>query len=127
MVNNSKIDISYFEPESLTDFKKLVHIKFIKFSNYSSFNRFRELKGILKLSLLNEIAAKIDSAYLDQLYNMKNIPENIYYILEILKYIDLEENNKAQEAIKKTLEKQNGCDIMNFSNFVEEQIDQNWL
>lgn len=70
-----------------------MHIKFIKFSNYSSFNRFRELKGILKLSLLNEIAAKIDSAYLDQLYNMKNIPENIYYILEILKYIDLEENN----------------------------------
>ena len=126
LVNNSRIDISYVELESFKD-KKSVYIKFIKFSNYSAFNCFKELKGILKLCLLKEIASKIDLLYLDQIYNTKRIPENLYYILKILKESYIEENTEAAITIKKIMEKENGCNIINFSNFVEQQIDQGWL
>ena len=127
LMHNSIINISYIQLESLSDDKMLIYIKFIKFSQYSAFNRCKELKGILKLSLLNEIASKIDDSYLDQVHIMRYIPDNIYYILKILKNSDFDESNKATEVIEKILAKENGCNIINFSNFVEEQIDQNWM
>ena len=127
LIHNSIINISYIEFESLSDGKMLINIKFIKFSQYSAFNCYKELKGILKLSLLNEIASKIDDSYLDQVHIMKYIPDNIYYILKILKNSDFNKDNEATKAIEKILAKENGCNIINFSNFVEEQIDQKWM
>lgn len=68
LTNNSKIDISYIELESLVDWKMPINIKFIKFSNFSDFNDFKDLKGLLKLCLLNEMASKIDISFLNQMY-----------------------------------------------------------
>jgi len=129
LTNNSKIDISYIVLESLVDFKMPINIKFIKSSKYSSFNAVKDLKGILKLCLLNEIAPKIDNSYLEQIYKMNQIPPNIYYILQVLKNYgsNIDSQDKAGEAIVKMLEKKDGCKIINFSNFVEQQINQQWL
>ena len=126
LTNNSKIDISFIELESLVDWKMPINIKFIKFSRKSAFNRNSDLKGLLKLCVLNEMASKIDISFLDQMYNMKNIPQNIYYILKALKnygsYIDT--NNEAGKAIVKMLEIHEGCKVLNFLNFVDEKINQ---
>ena len=129
LTNNSKIDIFYIELESLVDWKMPINIKFIKSSKYSAFNAYKDLKGILKLCLLNEIAPKIDNSYLEQMYKMNQIPPNIYYILQALKNYgsDIVSQDKAGEAIVKMLEKKDGCKIINFSNFVEQQINQQWL
>ena len=129
LTNNSKIDIFYIELESLVDWKMPINIKFIKFSNYSAFNAYKDLKGILKLCLLNEIAPKIDNSYLEQMYKMNQIPPNIYYILQALKNYgsNIDSQDKAGEAIVKMLEKKDGCKIINFSNFVDQQINQQWL
>ena len=53
----------------------------------------------------------------------------IYCILKILRkdIIEFDWDNEAQKTIRKVMEKENGCNIINFSNFVDEQIDQNWL
>jgi len=129
LTNNSKIGIFYIELESLVDWKMPINIKFIKFSNYSAFNAYKDLKGILKLCLLNEIAPKIDNSYLEQMYKMNQIPSNIYYILQALKNYgsNIDSKDKAGEAIVKMLENKDGCKIINFSNFVEQQINQQWL
>ena len=124
LTNNSRIDISYIELESLNS-KILIFIKFIKSNINSAYNCKKDLKGILKLCLLNEMASKIDATYLENIYNMKKIPLNVYYILKTLKksLISLEENNEAGNTIKKILEKKGGCNIINFSNFVDKQIN----
>ena len=124
LTNNSRIDISYIELESLNS-KILIFIKFIKSNINSAYNCKKDLKGILKLCLLNEMASKIDATYLEHIYNMNKIPLNVYYILKTLKksLISLEENNEAGNTIKKILEKKGGCNIINFSNFVDKQIN----
>ena len=106
-----------------------INIKFIKFSNYSAFNCQNDLNGILKLCLLKEISSKIGDSELDKLYKMKSIPDNIYFIMKILTkgYVNIDNKNEAGKAIKQMMEKENGCNIINFSNYVEEQIDQNWV
>ena len=68
LTNNSRIDISYIELESLNS-KILIFIKFIKNNKYSKYNCYKDLKGILKLCLLNEMASKIDGTYLDNNMN----------------------------------------------------------
>ena len=106
-----------------------IYIKFIKFSDYSAFNCYKDLKGILKLCLLNEIASKIDDSYLNNLFEKKNIPENLFYIMKILKksYVYVNQKNEVGNAIEKILRNNNGCNVLNFSNYVEEQINQEWI
>ena len=106
-----------------------IYIKFIKFSDHSIFNCYRDLKGILKLCLLNEISSKFDDYYLNNLFLMKSIPENLYFIMKILKksYINVNQKNDAGPAIEKILKNVNGSNVLNFSNFVEEQINQEWM
>ena len=106
-----------------------IYIKFIKFSDYSAFNCYKDLKGILKLCLLNEISSKIDDSYLNNLFEKKNIPENLFYIMKILKksYVYVNQKNEVGNAIEKILRNNNGCNVLNFSNYVEEQINQEWI
>ena len=129
LTNNSKIDISFIELESLVDWKMPINIKFIKFSENSAFNRLSDLNGLLKLCVLNEMASKIDISFLDQMYNTNKIPQNVYYILKALKNYgsNIDTNNEAGKAIVKMLETNEGCKILNFSNFVDEQINQEWM
>ena len=99
-----------------------INIKFIKFSDYSAFNCYKELKGLLKLCLLNEIASKIEDSELDK----DDISKNVYFIMKILKdsYVKSTDKNQPGKVIEKIMEKENGSNIINFSNIVEEQIDQ---
>ena len=63
-------------------FNYKIFIKFIKFSTYSAYNGNKELKGILKLCLLNEIASKIELPNLT-MWKMRGLPEIAYFILKI--------------------------------------------
>ena len=109
-----------------------INIKFIQYSINSVYNVYncnKELKGILKLCFLNEIASKINDQVLNNLFNMNKIPEIIYYILKILKnsYVDFNDRNEAGKVIKKVIGNEKGSNVINFSNFVEEQVNQGWL
>ena len=109
-----------------------INIKFIQYSMNSVYNVYncnKELKGILKLCFLNEIASKINDQVLNNLFNMNKIPEIIYYILKILKnsYVDFNDRNEAGKVIKKVIGNEKGSNVINFSNFVEEQVNQGWL
>ena len=123
ITNNSRIDVSFIDLEAL-DFKIQIFIKFIRLNQNSIYNCKKDLKGILKLCLLNEIALKMDVSYLDNIYKMNKIQLNVYYILKTLKksLVDFDESNEAGKTIKKILDKTDGCNIINFSNFVDEQI-----
>ena len=104
-----------------------ISIKFIRYSNNSIHNCDAELKGILKLCYLNEIASKIPDNTLNYLYTNRKIPEIIYFILEILRknYVNFNNNiNEAAKVIQKVIGKEKGCNILNFSNFVDEQVNQ---
>ena len=97
--NGSKIELAYVEQEFFTPnnnnfgningenlpFNYKIFIKFIKFSTYSAYNGNKELKGILKLCLLNEIASKIELPNLT-MWKMRGLPEIAYFILKILKF-----------------------------------------
>jgi len=137
--NNSKIELAYvelevfrndndnlgnFDDENNFEFNQRIYIKFIKFSTYSSYNYNKELKGILKLCLLNEIASKIELPNL-QIWKMSGYPEIAYFILKILKYsYDYQYgNDKPSENIEEVLKKEKGCNVINFSNFVDEEIN----
>ena len=62
---------------------------------------------------------------------LKNDKNNrvIYFILKVLKdsCLDLNEYNDTQNTIKKVLNKDKGKNIINFSNFVEEKVNSNFL
>ena len=132
--NNSVIDLAYIELESLQVSKEAIpknyriNIKFIKSRNQSVFNCYQELNGILKLCLLNEIALKIDDSILDKAFSLKNIPQKIYFILKILKKTNsLDENADDKKKIESILNLEKGKNIMNFSNFADEIINQEWI
>ena len=107
-----------------------ISIKFIKYSNYSQYNNLdRNLKGLLKLCFLNEIAPKINEQVLNNLLNNRQIPEIVYFILQILKqcHVSYNNRNEAVSVIKKVIGNNKGCNVLNFSNFVEEQVNQQLL
>ena len=115
-----------FKSMNSADFK--IYIKFIKDSQKSSFNCQKELKGLLKLCLLNEIASKIDDAILEKIKN-DDVHKIIYFILKVLKNssLDLEEVFDNQKFIQRILGKDKGKNIISFSNFVDDKIDSNLL
>lgn len=132
LTNNATIEISIVIEECFADlyiknnldFK--IHIKFIKNSQYSAYNQNNDLKGILKLCLLNEIASKIDNTVLDNMKNNNN-NKDIYFILKVLKDSGNNLEKKDTETIVKMMGKDKGKNIMNFSNFVDDKIDSNLL
>ena len=110
-------------------FNYKIYIKFLRLSNYSAYNCYTELKGILKLCLLKEIAIKIDNTVLQQLRMMKKIPEIIYYIIKTLKEsrLDIEQINNVNQNIKGIMEQEDGRNIFRFSNFVDENINYGYI
>ena len=85
-----------------------------------------ELKGILKLCLLNEIASKLSYKSLDEI---KKFSEISYFIMRILNYSCIPSliRKEASKNIKEVLEKVSGSNIISFSNFVEEEINSECL
>ena len=98
-----------------------VYIKFIKSHKKSMFDCYRDLHGLLKLCLLNEISSKFNP---DNLNIFKTISEIAYFIMTILNksYITNFDLQETKENIKQILEKIDGRNVINFSNFVEEEI-----
>ena len=89
-----------------------------------------ELKGLSKLCYLKEISSKLKLEQLDKL------PEKINLIIRILKksqdinskFInnnDINENIKNE--IKEMLNKINGINVVNFSKFLDEEINENHI
>ena len=133
MKNNLKIDLAfveeegYFVSEDAIPKNYQINIKFLKSTSHSVFNCKQELNGILKLCLLNEIVLKIDNKTLDKQFSLKKIPDKIYFILKILKQSNPLNGKDNQEKIKHLLGMEKGKNIMNFSNFADEIINQDWL
>ena len=90
---------------------KRINIKFIKTSknNYNKNHLKCQLKGLLKLCLLNEISSKLD------INELKMFPEMIFYIMKILKRGYIEANEDIKNTIKEVLQKIKGSNIINFS------------
>ena len=100
------------------EYDKEINIKFIKISkNIPDKIQNTELIGLLKLCFLKEISSKISAE------DLKQLPDLTQYIMTLLKkgYIkDFEINIK--ETIKKVLERMQGSNIINFSDFVDDVI-----
>ena len=109
-----------FKKPGLDDFK--IFIKFIKYNQYSKYNCNTDLKGILKLCFLKEISSKFDHYTIGV---FKNISEMVYQIMKILNQSGTgnEDNLEAKQQIEKVLNKEKGCNIINFSRFVDETIN----
>ena len=75
---------------------------------------------MLKLCLLKEITSKYNYE------QIKKLPELLSYIMEILKNGYISDEIKKEE-IKKVLEKMKGSNIVNFSKYVNECVNQTEL
>ena len=112
--NDNFIRSSEFEKEI-----NEIDIKFIKKNNNNLYKgNFQNLFGLLKLYLLKEISIT------DDYDNIRNLPEKLTKIMEILKMGKIYYNNE-QEGILKLLKKEKGNNIMNFAKYVDGLISQN--
>ena len=117
--NNSMVntkDEECYDDEGLET--KIINIQFIKQpKNTNAPNSNYELTSLLKLCLLKEIAGKIQDE------KLKDLPDLVKLIMEILKegYMSLTENPKKD--ILKILESVRGSNIINFSKFADNVID----
>ena len=104
-------------------FEKSINIKFIKTSknNYNKNHLKCQLKGLLKLCLLKEISSKLN------INELKMFPEIIFYIMKILKNGYIETYEDIKNTIKEVLQKIEGINIINFSEYVDEIINTNQI
>ena len=121
LMNNNTINNFTNDNNILSNNK--IYIKFIKLNTQSAYNFNKELKGILKLCIINEFADKINLPDYG-IWKMGGLPEIVYFIFKILKYgyNYKYENDNPSENIKEILKKEKGCNIIKFSNFVDEEI-----
>ena len=99
-------------------YQKEINIKFIKAKkeNYKKISNY-QLIGLLKLCLLKEIASKLDEE------QFKKFSQIISCIMRILKNGYIETGDNIKETIKQVLQKVKGSNIINFSNYVDEEIN----
>ena len=121
LMNNNTINNFTNDNNILSNNK--IYVKFIKLNTQSAYNFNKELKGILKLCIINEFADKINLPDYG-IWKMGGLPEIVYFIFKILKYgyNYKYENDNPSENIKEILKKEKGCNIIKFSNFVDEEI-----
>ena len=99
-------------------FDKNINIKFIKFSKQINNNTSNyELIGLLKLCLLKEISSKLNEE------QIKSLPELLSLIMRILKNGNIDSSDGIKETIQKVLKKLLGSNIINFSNYIDEEIN----
>ena len=100
-----------------------INIKFIKLpQKIIYYNENPEIQGLLKLCFLKEVSQKISDD------NLRKLPELIQCILKILSNGYLEDNpDDLKKNIVDVLKKMRGSNIINFSNYVDEVIDDNQI
>ena len=103
--------------------KKEINIKFVIDPNntnksyFSMFTKEKNLYGLLKVCLIKEISSKLEEEQINKL------PEFLSYIVRILKNGYIEEEKIKKEEIKSVLKKMEGSNILNFSRFIENSIN----
>ena len=102
-------------------YSKEINIKFLKISNnyYNKIVEF-QLVGLLKLCLLKEISSILNDD------RCKKLDELIYFILKILANGYVYQDN-TKENIKEILKNIKGSNIINFSNFIDENINKHHI
>ena len=111
--------------EEKNNFDMEIDIEFFKVGNNNFYNiNKKDLKGLLKLCLLKEISKTNEFKIDRNNKNINNLPEKILNILTILQKGQID-YNKIQDGILKILEKIKGGNIVNFSRYVDELINQN--
>ena len=121
IVNNDEIVVHVLRGGGGGNFD--ISIKFIKSDKYSVYNNINtNLIGLAKLCFLSEISSKFKTY--EQMREIKKFSEIAYYIMKILSdnYIPSFDIMSANFIIKETLKKITGCNVINFSNFVDEVI-----
>ena len=131
--NNSEIQIikndgkfSVRVPEKLeiknntVDNNFKIFVKFIKSNTISHYRINAELKGLLKLCLLNEISLKLNQ---NDLEKIRYFSQEAYSILKILKQSNNTDSSKPDETIRKVLSEKFGSNILCFSNYVDEVLN----
>ena len=109
IISNNKVD---------SNFK--IFIKFIKSNTISQYRSNIDLKGLLKLCLLNEISLKLNQ---NDLEKIRYFSQEAYLILKILKQSNNTDLSKQDETIKKVLSEKLGSNILCFSNYVDEVLN----
>ena len=109
IISNNKVD---------SNFK--IFIKFIKSNTISQYRSNIDLKGLLKLCLLNEISLKLNQ---NDLEKIRYFSQEAYSILKILKQSNNTDLGKPDETIKKVLGEKLGSNILCFSNYVDEVLN----
>ena len=117
---SNRCEEAYIIPNNTIDKNFKIFIKFIKSNTFSKFKYNIDLKGLLKLCLLNEISSKIN---LNDLDKIKYISQEVYFILKILRQSNNTDLNQPDETIKKILGDKYGSNILCFSNYVNEVIN----
>ena len=97
-----------------------IFIKFIKSNTISQYRSNKELKGLLKLCLLNEISLRLNQ---NDLEKIRYFSQEAYLILKILKQSNNIDLSKQDETIKKVLSEKLGSNILCFSNYVDEVLN----
>ena len=109
IISNNKVDSNY-----------KIFIKFIKSNTISQYRSNKDLKGLLKLCLLNEISLKLNQ---NDLEKIRYFSQEAYLILKILKQSNNTDLSKQDETIKKVLNEKLGSNILCFSNYVDEVLN----
>ena len=109
IISNNKVD---------SNFK--IFIKFIKSNTISQYRSNKDLKGLLKLCLLNEISLRLNQ---NDLEKIRYFSQEAYLILKILKQSNNTDLSKQDETIKKVLSEKLGSNILCFSNYVDEVLN----
>ena len=97
-----------------------IFVKFIKSNTISHYRINAELKGLLKLCLLNEISLKLNQ---NDLEKIRYFSQEAYSILKILKQSNNTDSSKPDETIRKVLSEKFGSNILCFSNYVDEVLN----
>ena len=97
-----------------------IFVKFIKSNTISHYRINAELKGLLKLCLLNEISLKLNQ---NELEKIRYFSQEAYSILKILKQSNNTDSSKPDETIRKVLSEKFGSNILCFSNYVDEVLN----
>ena len=108
---------------------KLINIKFIKISKCINTNTNilnLELIDLLKLCLLKEISSKFNFLSFDDKRDKleKELPDLIFYILQILQNGYVTTNQNIKKTITEVIQKEGGDNIINFSKFVDKVVDR---
>ena len=97
-----------------------IFVKFIKSHTISHYRINADLKGLLKLCLLNEISLKLNQ---NDLEKIRYFSQEAYSILKILKQSNNTDSTLPDETIKKVLGEKLGSNILCFSNYVDEALN----